>query len=261
MLSKNFLKAHASPRLAFLPGLLLWVTFTCLGTGAVAMEHGSMGAGGKGMDSAKPAADSGFARAKALEISRSVLGKPLGEHYFQDTSGNRVALSSYSSKPLVISMIFTSCYHICPTTTKHLNGVVSKARAVLGEDSFNVITVGFDTINDSPPRMAQFAKQQRVDDPNWQFLSTDQQTIEQLASELGFQYFRSGSGFDHLIQTSVIDPQGRVYQQVYGIDFEAPLLIEPLKRFVFSTSSDQSVFENVSREVRLFCSVYDPTSE
>jgi protein SCO1/2 len=158
-------------------------------------------------------------------------------------------------------MIFTSCYHICPTTTKHINGVVNKARAALGKDAFNVITVGFDTLNDSPPRMAQFARQQRVDDPNWHFLSADKQTIELLTSELGFLYFRSGSGFDHLIQTSVIDPEGRVFQQIYGTSFEAPLLIEPLKRFVFSTSSSFSVFENVSRQVRLFCTVYDPTSD
>lgn len=202
-----------------------------------------------------------FQRDQALLISRAVLGSPLSDHHFQDTKGNRVALSSYRGKPLVVSMIFTSCFHICPTTTKHLDAVVKKARDALGEDSFNVITVGFDTVKDTPPMMAQFARQQRVDDPNWQFLSTDEKTVKALARELGFLYFASGNGFDHLIQTSIIAPDGRVHQQVYGLAFDAPLLIEPLKRFVFDSSEATSLLQSISMQVRLFCTVYDPVSD
>ena len=61
----------------------------------------------------------------------------------------------------MISLIFTSCHHICPSTTQHLQQVVSKAQDALDDDSFAVITVGFDTANDSPERMAEFGKKQR----------------------------------------------------------------------------------------------------
>ena len=135
----------------------------------------------------------------------------------------------YAGKPLVVSLIYTSCYHICPTTTQHLATVVRKARDVLGDDSFSVVSVGFDAANDTADAMRVFARQQSVEIDGWEFLSTDADTIDALATDLGFQFFSTGSGFDHLIQSSVIDANGVVVRQVYGIRFDTPHLIEPLK--------------------------------
>ena len=36
----------------------------------------------------------------------------------------------FNGKPLVLSLLYTSCYHICPMTTRHLSKVVEKARAI-----------------------------------------------------------------------------------------------------------------------------------
>jgi len=207
------------------------------------------------------AAATGFDRDEALAISRDALGRSLPDISLTDTTGRKVDIDRYAGKPLVISMIFTSCYHICPTTTRHLDEVVGKARDVLGDESFNVITVGFDTFRDTPPMMAEFARSQDVKRSGWDFLSGEKQTVDELAATLGFQYTAAGSGFDHLIQTTIVDAEGRVYQQVYGMQFEAPLMIEPLKRLVFRTAESDGLFENLSKQVRLFCTVYDPASD
>ena len=201
-----------------------------------------------------------FDRASALARSQSAIGNQLADHQFQDTSGDFVNLSEYRGKPLLISLIYTSCFHICPTTTKHLSSVVEKAREALGQDGFNVVSIGFDTFRDSPPMMEQFAKEQQIDMRQWRFLSTDKVTIDKLVEDLGFLYFPSPNGFDHLIQTSIIDKQGLLSAQVYGINFETPQLIEPLKRLVFS-SEDQGLARRVSDKIRLFCTVYDPAAD
>ena len=198
-----------------------------------------------------------FNREQALDRSQSAIGNVLGNYTLRDSHGNVVNLGSYKGKPLVISLIYTSCYHICPTTTQHLLKVVKSARDALGNESFNVVTIGFDVLVDTPPMMSHFARQQGVELENWRFLSSDKATIDLLVEDLGFIYFPSPNGFDHLIQTSLIDQSGKVFGQIYGMEFDMPLLVDPLKRLVFSGEGG-GVVKKISDRILLFCTVYDP---
>lgn len=202
-----------------------------------------------------------FSREEALAYSQAAIGKTLAGVTLLAADGQQVSLEDFRGKPLVISLIFTSCHHICPTTTQHLQQVVSKARSALDEDSFQVITVGFDTANDSPERMLQFGENNGVTDPRWQFLAADEAAIASLVSQLGFIYTPSSRGFDHLIQSSIIDADGKVYRQVYGITFPTPQLIEPLKELVFGEPREQSSLSHLGNRIRLFCTVYDPATD
>jgi protein SCO1/2 len=62
-------------------------------------------------------------------------------------------------------------------------------------------------------------------------------------------------------QSSVIDRNGVVYSQVYGVTFELPWLVEPLKELVFNRpSSAGHLFAGLIDRVKLFCTVYDPAT-
>jgi len=135
------------------------------------------------------------------------------------------------------------------------------ARDSLGEDSFSVVTIGFDSRGDTPERMRAFAHGQGVDLANWAFLSGEPEALERLVENLGFIYFPSPRGFDHLAQTTVIDPEGRIYRQVYGATFKAPALVEPLMELVFGRRAEASAVENLVNRIRLFCTYYDPNSQ
>ena len=204
-----------------------------------------------------------FDNTSALEVSQAAIGNTIGEHVFVDRAGRTVRLSDYRGKPLLISFVYSSCYHVCPTTTRHLARVVKKARDVLGEDSFNVLTIGFDTLNDTPDAMRVFARQQGIDQPGWKFLSGDQKAIDNLAREVGFLYFSSPNGFDHLLQTTLVDSTGKVAGQVYdisGTSFDTPRLVEPLKQLVLGKPNPGSLLTSLANRIRLFCTVYDPAS-
>lgn len=207
----------------------------------------------------KPSRD--FDRKDALAVSQDAIGNQTADLRLQRTDGSSVRMADYRGKPLVVSFIFTSCFHICPTTTKHLDSVVTKAKDALGEDSFNVITIGFDVMNDSPPRMRTFKTDQKVRHDNWDFLSADGETIETLTEQMGFIYYRSPNGFDHLIQTTILNQDGKVTGQIYGMNFDVPHLVEPLKRLVFGKREDKSLMQSVSDQIRLFCTVYDPARD
>lgn len=202
----------------------------------------------------------GYDEKAALAISQAVIGRKIGDYQLTDTRGRFVNLRDLQGKPLIVSLIYTSCYHICPMTTKHLRDVVGKARDTFGDD-FNVVTIGFDTLVDTPPMMEQFARKQQVDDANWLFLSTDAETISELVKDFGFQFFSAPHGFDHLIQSTVVKADGEVYRQVYGVNFEMPLLFEPLKELILGESAEASLLQNVFNKVRLFCTIYDAKNE
>lgn len=198
----------------------------------------------------------------AMKFSQAAIGHQIGDYELLDRFGRSVKLrSDHAGRPLVISMIFTSCHHVCPATTKHLADAVEAAREALGDDSFDVLTIGFDVTNDTPQAMAAFARRQGVDEAGWQFLSASKETIDRLSEDLGFIYFPTARGFDHINQTTVIDRDGVVYSQVYGVTFDLPWFVEPLKDLVFNRpSSAGHFFAGFVDRVKLFCTVYDPTT-
>ncbi len=200
-------------------------------------------------------------RETTLAASQAAIGRVIPADYaFTAPDGRRVSLGQLRGEPLVVSLIYTSCYHTCPLVTEYLGGVVETARKALGAESFRVVTIGFDTLNDSAVRMGQFQAERGIDDPGWLFLSGDAATLTGLVRDLGFAYAASPKGFDHLTQATVLDGDGRVYRQVYGDRFPPPALVEPLKELVFATPPGAGVFASLANEVRLFCTVFDPST-
>jgi protein SCO1/2 len=201
-----------------------------------------------------------YDREDALKLSQAVLGQAVANPVLRDTDGQSFDLASLRGKPLVISMIYTSCHHVCPMITKNLGSAVDIAHEALGEDSFSVLTVGFDWAVDTPDRMRLYASERNIDVPGWHFLAGDSISIGELSRSLGFQFFPSAKGFDHLTQTTVVDADGIVYRQIYGVDIEPTSFVEPLKELVFDTPQDASLVDHWVDTFKLFCTVYDPNS-
>lgn len=199
--------------------------------------------------------------AAALRISQSAVGRTLPDFGFRDSRHKAVRLADFRGKPLVVNFVYTACYHTCPLVVQTLARAVGMAQDALGADSFNVITIGFDARADTPSRMRAYAQQQGIDLPNWRFLSADAATIDALAAEIGFVFYPSTRGFDHLAQTTVVDPEGVIYRQIYGSDFGPQALVEPLKMMALGQSGSLVSVAGIVERVRLFCTVYDPNSE
>lgn len=203
-----------------------------------------------------------FQYKKALQESQDAIGNRLSDFRLTDVSGRGLTLHDLHGKPLVLSLVYTSCYQICPMTTRHLSTVVEKAREALGSDKFSVAILGFDSQFDTPLAMKHFAKQQGIDNSNWYALSADDKTIAALSKELGFLFFTSPNGFDHVVQATIIDADGVIYRQVYGEVFDTPLLVEPLKELVLGRPQpNQTLVDELFNKIRFFCTNYDPASD
>ena len=195
-----------------------------------------------------------------IDRSEAAIGNRLGPHVLTDSHGDPLPLAQYRGRPLVISLVYTSCSSVCPVTTQHVLQTVRAARKALGEDSFAVLTVGFDARHDTPERLTAFATEQGIDQPDWRLASGDARTIDALLDDLGFSFEAAAGGFRHPTLTTIVDADGRVYRHVYGDAFPEQVFIEPLKELVFGTSVRSIAVADLVDRIRFICTVYNPSS-
>lgn len=211
--------------------------------------------------SAQAASDAMIGRLNPKQVidrSESAIGRLVGGYQFIDHKGEPVSLAALRGRPLVVSLVYSSCASICPTTTQHLIEAVSEANRVFGADKFTVLTVGFDARNDTPARMAHFASVQGIRAPNWRVASADPGTISALLRDLGFSYEAATGGFDHITQTTILDRDGRVYQHVYGEDFPIRMFMEPMKDVVYGTKTSAFTMSGILDRIKFICTTFDP---
>lgn len=202
-----------------------------------------------------------FDEQAALAYSQAAIGRSVSSHALLDDAGKGVNLGDFRGRPLVLNLVFTACSTTCPVIVQSLHRSVQIANGALGPDAFSVVTIGFDTDRDTPEQMRAFRADQGVRLANWSFLSADAATIEALSAEVGFIYFPSPRGFDHLTTTTILDADGKVFRQVYGDAFEPPAVVEPLKDLVWGRFSPVAGLEGAWNRIRLLCTFYDPKND
>jgi protein SCO1/2 len=195
----------------------------------------------------------------AYERSQAAIGRTVGSYELVDQNGLQLSLAELRGRPLVISLVFTSCSTVCPIVTGHLHDALREARRTLGPESFAVLTFGFDARRDRPARLRAFANTHHLDDfSGWHIASADAETAEALLFDLGFSWRVAAGGFDHVTQTTILDAGGRVYRQVYGEEFPLPVLIEPLKDLVLGTVTRSAAPADLWDRLAFLCTVYNP---
>lgn len=204
-------------------------------------------------------ADMGLDREMALRTSQAVVGTKIGDHTLLDREGKPVRLSSYRGKPLLVSFIYTGCFQVCPSTTRSLQETVQGLQKTFGTNKFNVVSIGFNQPDDSPIALKAFAAQYQINQPNWEFLSPSMSTVGALARDFGFVYAATPAGFDHVLQVSLLDADGRIVRQVYGEGIPPAELGEPLKMLLSGEPFEPAaMFDGLMDRVRILCTVYDP---
>lgn len=240
------------------PKGFLKVIIAALVTILATFAHGSVPRQAASTDEAEPATV-GLDQATTLRISQAAIGQKISDFTLLDREGRAVRLSSYLGKPLLVSFIYTGCFQVCPLTTRSLQNAVDAGRDVFGTSQYNIVSIGFNQPADTPLALKAFARQARISQPNWEFLSPHASIIEPLAREFGFSYIATPAGFDHVLQVTLLDKDGRVYRQIYGEELNADSLGEPLKQLMRNAPvAEQLKLDDLIERVRILCTVYDP---
>jgi len=196
----------------------------------------------------------------ALSDSQAAIGRAVGDYTLRDTDGKTVRLSALRGKPLVVNFIYTGCFQVCPASTQFLAKAVAQAERTLGPGTFRVATIGFNLPFDTPEAMKEFRRKHAVVSPHWLFLTPEADTLPRLVADFGFRYESTAAGFDHLLQASIVDAQGKIYRQVYGDSFDVPLFVGPLLQLAQNAPVPQGRLQTLFEHVKLLCTVYDPVA-
>ena len=196
----------------------------------------------------------------ALQESQAALGRSIANYVIRDSENREVRLADQRGKPLVVNFVYTGCIQVCPAATQFLANAVRDAERSLGPGTFRVATIGFNVPADSPAAMKDFARRFGVDSRDWLFLTPQAAARDALLADFGFRAEPTAAGFDHLLQVSIVDAQGRLYRQIYGDEFAAPLFVGPLLELAKNAPVAQSTLGAMWDKVKILCTVYDPSA-
>lgn len=130
----------------------------------------------------------------------------------------KVQLSDFSGEPVIVVMFYGNCTQVCPILIQdswRLYSSLSEA----SREAVNVLAVSFDTENDSPEVLAEYAKDEQLDISGWHFITGEETDIRMLAMMLGVKYQKDrGGNFAHSNLVTVLDSQGNIIQRVEGLN-------------------------------------------
>lgn len=153
-------------------------------------------------------------------------GQSVPDFELIDHHGSPVRLSQLQGKVVVVNFIYTRCPlpDYCPRLTTHFRALQERFAAEL-PDRMALLTVSFDPGYDTPEVLTQYAIEWKAG-PGWRFLTGDRQTIFQVCSSLGVEYWPDEGLLTHTMTTAVIAPDGRLAASIDGSDFDSGRLLD-----------------------------------
>lgn len=130
---------------------------------------------------------------------------------FTDQNGKTITNKDYEGKVYVVEFFFTTCPTICPLMNRNMVAIQNTFKDF---KDFGVASFTINPAYDTPEILKTYAKQYGVTNPNWHFLTGNQDAIMKLSNE-GFNLFADENpevegGFEHSGNFALIDKNGYV---------------------------------------------------
>jgi protein SCO1 len=143
---------------------------------------------------------------------------------FRDENGSEIRLGKSFGKPVLLTLVYYTCEHICPLVLSGLAQAVPRLAFTPGKD-YRLITVSFDETD--TPKIAREIKKNYIKaagspsgEEGWQFLVGDRDAIGQLTKAVGFTFRKEIHGFDHPVVLILLTAEGKISQYVYVTKYQ-----------------------------------------
>jgi protein SCO1/2 len=153
--------------------------------------------------------------AKKIDSEHSVYHLDAG---WTDHRDDLVRLEDFKGQPVIVVMFYGNCTDVCPILIQDTWRLYSSVDESVREN-VNVLAVSFDTENDTPEVLSEYAKYEQLNIPGWHFMTADDADVRTLAMMLGVQYSKKSDGhFAHSNLVTVLDEKGRIAHRVEGLN-------------------------------------------
>ncbi len=143
------------------------------------------------------------------------VGDALPDYAFFDESGAEVTLADYRGMPVALTFVFSRCPvpEYCPAMMRNFKTVLETLAQDPGApERFRLLTISFDTWNDTPEVMKSWAAAygHEAGQP-WSLLTSDSCcTINQIGANVGLKFGEVEGSYRHNLRTVVLDGDGRI---------------------------------------------------
>lgn len=155
---------------------------------------------------------------------------------WQNQKGETLQLKNLQGKTLVVVMIYTSCKTACPILVAKMKTIEEKiSRSDI--EKVSLVLVSIDPETDTPTRLAEFAKTNKMDAPQWTFLTSNKDATQEFANVLSMKYKRiSPIDFSHSNIISIFKPNGQLVSQEEGSEINVEKVVATVAKTVKSNS-------------------------
>ncbi len=126
----------------------------------------------------------------------------------EDQFGEISGLDRYRGKPVLVTMFYTTCPHVCPmliSTIKFTESELSEQELT----DLRVITISIDPERDTPEKLRETMERHYVDASRWSMVRSDPGDLRAIAGVFGVRYKKLTDGeFNHTTRIILLDQDG-----------------------------------------------------
>ncbi len=126
----------------------------------------------------------------------------------EDQIGSITGLDRYRGNPVLITMFYTSCPHVCPMLISTIKLTESKLSPE-ERASLRVLTISIDPERDTPERLRETLERHSVDSDRWSMTRSQPGDLRSIAGVFGVRYKQLPDGeFNHTTRIILLDREG-----------------------------------------------------
>ena len=126
----------------------------------------------------------------------------------EDQLGEISRLDRYRGHPVLITMFYASCPHVCPMLISTIKLTESKLSAE-ERDDLRVLTVSIDPERDTPEKLRDTMERHSVEASRWSMVRSDPGDLRTIAGVFGVRYKQLPDGeFNHTTRIVLLDRDG-----------------------------------------------------
>lgn len=126
----------------------------------------------------------------------------------EDQFGEITGLDRYKGQPVLVTMFYTSCPHVCPMLISTIKLTESKLSNEERAD-LRVLTISIDPERDTPGKLRETMERHSVDASRWSMVRSDPGDLRAIAGVFGVRYKQLPDGeFSHTTRIILLDREG-----------------------------------------------------
>ena len=126
----------------------------------------------------------------------------------EDQFGEVTRLDRYKGHPVLVTMFYTSCPHVCPMLISTIRLTESKL-SIEERAELRVLTISIDPEHDTPEKMRETMERHSVDASRWSMVRSEPDDLRTIAGVLGVRYKQLPDGeFNHTTRIILLNRDG-----------------------------------------------------